>query len=46
MYFVKKKDLKIVGGVSAHVVQFQMNYSNTQTFIIKQEQKWQTEKKH
>ena len=39
MYFVKKKDLKIVGGVSRHIVQFQIeNYCEGKTIIVTEKQ--------
>ena len=38
MYFVRKKDLKIVGGVSTHVVQFQMqDYCSDKSIMLKKE---------
>jgi len=40
MYFVKKKDLAITGGVLLHVVQFQLkNYCKDRTIKIKQLEK-------
>ena len=37
MYFVRKKDLRIIGGVSPHIVQFQIeNYCKDAKIKIKQ----------